>query len=190
MSTVVLFHSVLGVRAGVTDAADRLRADGHDVVVPDLFEGRTFDAYLPAMAFADELGMPTLFARGLEAVAEVPDGFVVAGFSMGSNVAGHVATQRPVAGLLQLAGVSILEWFGDEVTWPDGLRSQAHQTLDDPFREPEVLEQVIRELPGLEVFDYPGTGHLFNDPTLPDEYDAAATELLWSRVLPFVRACG
>ena len=42
----------------------------------------------------------------------------------------------------------------------------------------------------LELFDYPGDGHLFTDPTLPAEYDAESTELLWSRALPFVRACG
>ena len=40
---------------------------------------------------------------------------------------------------------------------------------------------------GAEVFDYPGRGHLFTDPSLPDEYDAAAAELLWERVLAFLR---
>ncbi len=43
MTTVVLFHSVLGVRRGELDAADRLRAGGHDVLVPDLYDGRVFD---------------------------------------------------------------------------------------------------------------------------------------------------
>jgi hypothetical protein len=28
------------------------------------------------------------------------------------------------------------------------------------------------------IFDYPGTGHLFTDASLPDEYDEAATEQL------------
>jgi dienelactone hydrolase len=42
----------------------------------------------------------------------------------------------------------------------------------------------------LEVFDYPGAGHLFTDPSLAGEYDPVGTELLWSRVLPFVGACG
>jgi dienelactone hydrolase len=42
----------------------------------------------------------------------------------------------------------------------------------------------------LEVFDYPGSGHLFTDPSLPAEYDGAATELLWTRVLPFVAQRG
>jgi len=57
MTTVALFHSVLGVRQGVLDAADRLRLDGHDVLVVDLYDGRTFDDYTPAMSFAwEEVG--------------------------------------------------------------------------------------------------------------------------------------
>jgi dienelactone hydrolase len=37
MAEIVLFHSVLGPRAGMTDAADRLRAAGHTVHTPDLY---------------------------------------------------------------------------------------------------------------------------------------------------------
>jgi len=37
----------------------------------------------------------------------------------------------------------------------------------------------------LEVFDYPGRGHLFTDASLPDEYDPTAAEVLWERVLAF-----
>ena len=64
--------------------------------------------------------------------------------------------------------------------------------LEDPWREPHMIAAASAELAAggavLEVFDYPGTGHLFTDASLPDEYDEAATELLWSRVLPFVHA--
>lgn len=71
--------------------------------------------------------------------------------------------------------------------------TQSHQTLRDPFRDDELTEQAHRDVAAvggrLELFDYPGDGHLFTDPTRPDEYDAKATELLWSRVLPFVRVC-
>jgi len=38
----------------------------------------------------------------------------------------------------------------------------------------------------VETFDYPGTGHLFTDPSLPAEYDPGATELLWQRALAFL----
>ena len=56
MSEIVLFHSVLGLRAGVLDAADRLRAAGHTVHTPDYFDGRTYDEYPPAFEFLDEIG--------------------------------------------------------------------------------------------------------------------------------------
>jgi dienelactone hydrolase len=194
MTTVVIFHSVLGVRQGERDAAERLRADGHEAHIPDLYDGRVFDDYDPAMKFADELGMPELAKRGLAAVADLPDGFVVGGFSQGSAVATYVATQRAVSGVLQFSGVNILEWFGPDAKWPAGVDSQSHQTLGDPFREDELVEQAKQDVSGaggtLELFDYQGDGHLFSDPTLPKEYDGEATELLWSRVLPFVRARG
>lgn len=194
MTTVVLFHSVLGIRHGELDAAERLRADGHEVLLPDLYEGRRFDAYEPAMAWAEELGVESLFRRGLEAVAGLPDGFVVGGFSQGSTVAVAVATRRPVSAVLQLSGLNPLEWFGADAVWPAGVDSQAHQMLDDPFREDAVAEAAVRSVTAaggtLELFDYPGGGHLFTDPTLPQEYDRDATELLWSRALPFVAARG
>lgn len=194
MTTVVLFHSVLGIRQGELDAAERLRADGHEVLVPDLVEGRVFDAYDPAIAWSDELGMEPLIERALAAVADVPEGFVVGGFSQGSSVAVCVATRRAVSGVLQLSGLNVVEWFGTDALWPAGVDSQCHQTLGDPFREDEITEQAGRDVTSaggkLELFDYPGDGHLFTDPTLPKEYDAEATELLWSRALPFVRVCG
>ncbi|MCZ3387770.1 MAG: dienelactone hydrolase family protein [Actinomycetia bacterium] len=195
MTTVVLFHSVLGVRQGVLDAADRLRGDGHDVHIPDLFGGRTFDEYDPAMDSAlKQTGFPTLLGKAVQSVAEVPDGFVVAGFSLGCAMAGYVATQRQVSGVLMIAGAIPVSGFGAGVTWPSGVPAQTHATLDDPWREQEEIDDAVREVEAgggtIEVFDYPGSGHLFTDPTLPDEYDANTTELFWSRALPFVAACG
>ena len=64
MSDIVLFHSVLGLRAGVLDAADRLRAAGHTVHTPDYYDGRTYDEYPPAFEFLDEIGgIPDVIAR-------------------------------------------------------------------------------------------------------------------------------
>lgn len=189
-----MFHSVLGIRQGELDAAQRLGADRHRVLLPDLYEGRVFDAYEPAMGWADTLGMEALFERGLAAVADLEDGFLVGGFSQGSSIAAYVATRRAVSGVLQLSGLNVLKWFGDGAAWPAGVDSQCHQTLGDPFREDEITEQAVLDVTSaggqLDLFDYPGTGHLFTDPTLTDEYDAEATGLLWSRVLSFVRARG
>jgi dienelactone hydrolase len=194
MTNVALFHSVLGVRQGVLDAAERLRQDGHEVLVVDLYDGRTFDDYPPAMDFAwKEIGQEALTRRAVEAVAELPDGFVSAGFSLGCVMAVHVATQRTVSGVLMIAGAIPVSALGADVRWPAGVPAQTHSTLADPWREKEELDQTILDVEAgggiIEVFDYPGFGHLFTDPTLPAEYDPVATETFWSRVLPFVRAC-
>lgn len=56
MTDIALFHSVLGVRPGVSEAADRLRAEGHEVVVVDQYGGRVFDDYEEAGEFAQSIG--------------------------------------------------------------------------------------------------------------------------------------
>ena len=192
---MALFHSVLGVRQGVLDAASRLRLDGHEVLVADLYDGRTFDDYALAMTFADEtVGHSVLMARAVEAVAQMQDGFLTMGFSLGCVMAVHVATQRSVSGVLMVAGAIPVSAFGTNVQWPAGVPAQTHATMLDPWREQAEIDQTILDVASgggrLEVFDYPGAGHLFTDSTLPEEYDGAATELFWSRALPFVRACG
>jgi dienelactone hydrolase len=191
MSQIVLFPSVLGLRPGIHDAAERLRADGHDVHVVDLLDGQVFDEYEPAMAnwraSSDEIDR-----RTLEAVADLPDGFVTAGFSAGGGQAFLAATKRPVSAVLLLSGVFVPSWLGDDVRWPHGVPAQVHTMLDDPFRDDaEAFEAQRREVEQaggtVEIFDYPGSGHLFADPSLPAEYDAEAAELMWSRVLGFLR---
>src|SRR5918997_2099327 len=87
MTTIALFHSVLGVRPGVLDAADRLRSAGHDVRVVDQYDGQVFDDYAEAGALVERVGFPALMAAALDAVADLPDGFVAAGFSNGSGMA-------------------------------------------------------------------------------------------------------
>lgn len=188
MTDIALFHSVLGVRAGVSEAADRLRTEGHDVVVVDQYDGRVFDDYEEASEFAESIGYPTLMEIAEEAVSGMPDGFVVAGFSNGGGMAEFVATRRPVRGVLMLSGALDLAMIGVE-TWPNGVPAQIHYTVDDPFRsqaEIDAVATVVNDAgASMEIFDYAGAGHLFTDPSLPNEFDAQATELLWSRVLPF-----
>ena len=92
-----------------------------------------------------------------------------------------------------IAGAIPVSALDGDVRWPAGVPAQTHSTLDDPWREQEEIEQAVRDVEAgggtIEVFDYPGSGHLFTDPTLPAEYDAVATETFWSRALPFVRSC-
>ena len=188
MADIALFHSVLGVRPGVRDAAERLRAAGHAVTTVDQYDGHVFDDYDEAAAHAETIGYPTLMQRALDGVSKLPDGFVAAGFSNGGGMAEHVATQRRVAGAVLLSGTLPLEMLGVDA-WPAGVPVQIHYTLDDPLRRQEWIDALLAKIEAaaapVEVFDYPGSGHLFTDASLPTEHDPAAAELLWKRVLAF-----
>jgi len=188
MTQIALFHSVLGVRPGVHDAAERLRAAGHAVTTVDQYDGKVFDDYDEAAAHVDAIGFPELMQRALDAVAQLPDGFVAAGFSNGGGMAEHVALQRRVSGVLMLSGALPLEMLG-AAAWPAGVPAQIHYALEDPSREQAWIDTVAAAVRAagaqVEVFDYPGGGHLFTDASLPAEHDPAAAELLWERVLAF-----
>lgn len=188
MTDIALFHSVLGVRPGVGEAADRLRTEGHDVLVVDQYRGRVFDDYGEADEFAQSIGYPTLMRLAAEAVQDLPDGFIVAGFSNGGAMAEFVATVRPVRGVLMLSGALDLAMIGVDA-WPAGVPAQIHYATADPFRNQTWIDALTAQVRSagacVEVFDYPGSGHLFTDPSLPTEYDPQAADLLWSRVLPF-----
>ena len=189
MSTIALFHSVLGVRAGVTDLATALEAAGHDVRIVDQYDGRVFDDYDSAMAFSEELGMQALIASALAGVADLPDGFVVAGFSNGGVAAEVVALNRAASKAVLLHAaipVSFLE-SGD---WPEGVPVQIHYSIDDPWRDeggPEALfTDVVASKGDVEFYQYTGSGHLFSDPSLPNEYNADHARLMTGRVLRFL----
>ncbi len=88
----MLFHSTYGLRPAVREAADRLRAAGHEVWTPDLFEGRTFDTVEEGMEFKEAIGKEELLKRAVLAAAPYSDrGLVYAGFSLGASVAQTLA---------------------------------------------------------------------------------------------------
>jgi len=60
VTTIALFHSVLGVRRGVLAAADVLRSHGHAVTVVDQYDGRVFEDDAEADTFAAGIGCPAL----------------------------------------------------------------------------------------------------------------------------------
>jgi dienelactone hydrolase len=187
MASIALFHSVLGVRPGITDAATRLRTAGHQVLVVDQYDGRVFDDYETAGAYVEEVGFPALMAGAADAVRDLPDGFVAAGFSNGAGMAEYVATQRPCSGVLLVSGALPMAVLG--ASWPARLPAQLHRTTGDPFRSAEwdraFADDVTAAGGRLEVVEYPGEGHLFTDPSLPAEYDPRATERLWREALAF-----
>ncbi|MEU6893660.1 dienelactone hydrolase family protein [Streptomyces sp. NPDC046557] len=184
---ILLFHSTYGLRPAVHAAADRLRAAGHTVRVPDLFEGRTFATVEEGMAHRDGIGRDELLKRAVLAAAPYSDqGLVYAGFSFGASVAQHLALHDEKArGLLLLHGTSDLE----DSASVDGLPVQLHVADPDPFEPHDWLTawylRMRRAGADVEVHGYQDAGHLFTDPEL-DDYDAEAAEQTWKVALAFL----
>jgi dienelactone hydrolase len=193
MAEVVLFHSVLGLRPGVTSAADRLRAAGHTLHTPDYYNGEVFDDLDDGLRKEDALGYQEIARRAREAVAGLPAGLVFAGFSMGAVLAELLAASRPGArGAVLMHGAVPVEGLGEfgVERWPEGVPVQVHYAAGDPWVEAEEevapLGDAVRGAgAAFEEHAYPGSGHLFADPDLP-EYDRASSEAMWRRVLAFL----
>src|SRR4051812_48416030 len=97
MTEVVLFHHVQGLTDGVHAFADELRAGGHTVHTPDLFDGERPASVEAGVAHVQGLGDEVLGERAERAVADLPDDLVYAGFSWGASVAQRYAQTRPGA---------------------------------------------------------------------------------------------
>ena len=196
MAEVVLFHHVQGLTDGVRAFADALRAGGHTVHTPDLFDGERPATIEAGIAHSQSIGGDVLDKRADQAVADLPDGLVYAGFSSGAGTAQRLAQTRPGArgALLYESCIPITgEWaFGP---WPDGVPVQIHGMDEDEFFAKEGDLDAARELvetvgpERAQLFVYPGDRHLFTDSSLPS-YDADATALVVQRSLALLDRLG
>jgi dienelactone hydrolase len=196
MAEVVLFHHVQGLTDGVRAFAADLRAGGHTVHTPDLYEGRQFGTIDEGFAYMQGVGDEAFAERTERALADLPENLVYAGISWGVSIAQKFAQIRPGArgALLYEACIPITgEWsFGP---WPDGVPVQIHGAVKDPFFGLEGDIDAARELveivgPELaQLFVYPGDQHLFTDSALPS-YDPDATGQVLERSLGFLGRIG
>jgi dienelactone hydrolase len=189
VAQIVLFHHAHGLGQDVLDWAGSLREGGHQVETPDLFEGRIFDRLEDGIAHRDDLGIPTLMQRAAAVLEGMPSELVYAGFSMGASTAHYFALTRPGArGLLLMHGTAPAASLAG-AGWPDRLPTQLHKKAEDPEMDEgrvAALEESARSAgASLELFTYPGTGHLFADPDGPD-YDEQAAGLMLERELDFL----
>jgi dienelactone hydrolase len=187
MADVLLLHHVQGLTDGVRAFAEQLRAGGHTVHTPDLFDGARPATVDDGVAHVRSIGSQVLQERADRLVAELPAALVYAGFSWGAGMAQQFAQTRPgaVGALLYESCMPITgEWAVGP--WPDGVPVQIHGMDKDPFFALEGDIDAARELvetvgPDLaELFVYPGDRHLFADSSLPS-YDPDATALVVQR---------
>lgn len=185
--TVVLFHSMFGLRPVELSAAERLRGSGHRVLTPDLFAGAvaadrgSVPALEDGFALMARIGWDTITARARAAVRDLPANAVLGGFSMGVGVIGSLWPDRPAA-----AGVFLLH---ATTTVPEGVPTgtpvQVHVAVGDRFAPPDQLAayraSAARASAEATLHSYPGAGHFYTDSSLPD-HDPVATDRTWQHV--------
>ncbi|HEX7834914.1 MAG TPA: dienelactone hydrolase family protein [Pseudolysinimonas sp.] len=188
MTEILLFHHALGLTTGVTAFADRIRAAGHTVHTPDLYDGRTFETVAAGVDHARSIGFGVLVERGAAIAAGLPEALVYAGISMGVMPAQNLAQNRAgaVGALLFESSVPAEEFGGP---WPAGVPLQIHGMDGDPefidSGDVDAGRELVAAADDGELFLYLGEQHLFIDDSLPS-YDAEAAALVLKRVLEFL----
>jgi dienelactone hydrolase len=173
----------------VLSFADALRAAGHVVHTPDVYDGNTFADLDEGVGYARGVGFDTILERGRQAADGLPSELVYAGFSLGVMPAQLLAQTRAGArGALFFSAALPVGEFGE---WPAGVPLQIHMMEDDDWAEEDLpaARELVASVDGAELFLYPGDRHLFADDSLPD-YDEAAATLLQERVLAFLAEVG
>ena len=189
MAEVLLFHHALGLTEGVRALAGDLRDAGHEVHLPDLYDGRTYTILGEGVAHAEELGFDTIRARGVAAAEDLPLEVVYIGLSLGAMPAQELAQTRPGArGAVLLHACVPVEYFGDG-TWPASVPAEVHVMEDDELGDVDIAREVAATTDPVELYVYPGDRHLFTDRSTPD-HDPDAAELVLRRVLAFLEQVG
>ncbi len=177
MAEILLFHHAQGQTDGFLAFADELRAAGHVVHAPDLYDGKTFADITEGVGYAKQVGFGTIIERGVS-------------FSLGVLPAQMLTQTRPGAkGALLLHGFVPTSEF--EAPWPDGVPVQIHMMDADEWAEEDLpaAREFVDEVENAELFLYPGDGHLFADSSLAD-FDEEAAALLKERVLLLLERVG
>jgi len=185
MAEVLLYHHAQGQTPGFLAFADELRAAGHTVHAPDLYDGNTFDSLDDGVGYAKQVGFDTILERGQHAADGLPNELVYGGFSLGVMPAQALAQTRPGArGALFFSAAFPASEFG---SWPQGVPLQIHMMESDEWALEDLpaARELVEAVDEAELFLYPGDGHLFADSSRSD-YDEGAATLLKQRVIGFL----
>ena len=187
MAEVVLYHHAQGLTSGCLALADELRAGGHVVHAPDLYDGHTFATLDDGIGYARQVGFDKILERGVTAAESLPNELVYAGLSLGVMPAQKLAQTRPGAkGAVLLHGALPPAEFGG--AWPPTVPLQIHLMEEDEFAlegDLDAARELDETVESAALFVYPGGRHLFTDSSLAD-YDEDAATLVKRRVSAFL----
>jgi carboxymethylenebutenolidase len=184
-SGLILLHAWWGLNADVLARAETLRAEGYEVVTPDLFGGRVAKTIDEAKALTkgeqdNEAKITKMVDDAVVDLAKKVDSIGIVAWSFGVWYAWKMGISRSdkVRGLVLFYGIGPNE--PDAPTTP----VLAHYAEHDEFEDINFARQVEKEMKeagrDIRVELYPGTKHWFDEPSRP-EYDKAASDLAWDR---------
>src|SRR5205807_8972338 len=114
-----------GQPPGFLALAHELRAAGHTLQAPDLYDGKTFAVLDEGVGYAQQVGFDTILERGRLSAESLPNELVYGGFSLGVMPAQMLAQTRPGAeGALLFSAAFPTSEFGHP--WPQGVPLQIH----------------------------------------------------------------
>jgi dienelactone hydrolase len=155
MAELVLFHHAQGLTAGCLSFADELRAAGHIVHAPDLYDAKTFAELADGVGYAEQVGFDTIIERGRLTADGLPNEIVYAGFSLGVLPAQMLAQTRPgTKGALLFHSCVPTSEFGRP--WPQGVRLQIHTMEADEWGDLDVAHELAETIETAELLLYPG----------------------------------
>jgi carboxymethylenebutenolidase len=188
---VLLLHAWWGLNETFRGIADRLAQEGFVVLAPDLFgDGQAVTTVAEASERMDDLDDMRAEQIALGAIDRlfadpglVGDRIGAVGFSMGANFGMWAALKRPD----QVAANVLM--YGSGAPGAGRSRVQGHFAPGDDWEPDDDVELMATGLRGAgratDIYWYPGTRHWFFEPDRP-EYDPAAADLAWSRMVPFL----
>jgi carboxymethylenebutenolidase len=192
-ATVMVIHENRGLNDHIRDVARRVAVAGYRAVAPDLLSlaGGTPANEDAARDAIGKLDLAKTVADGVAILAEL------AGSSLGGKVGavgfwgggGYVDRLAVAAGDRLAAGVS---YYGPAPDPSEAARVKAPMLIHLAGLDTRVgstawpFATALGEAgKAVEVFEYPGVNHAFNNDTSKDRYDRAASDLAWSRTLVF-----
>jgi carboxymethylenebutenolidase len=193
--TVLVVHENRGLNDHIRDVARRVAIAGYRAVAPDLLSpvGGTPANEDAAREAIGKLDLAKAVSDGVAMLTEL------AGSSLGGKVGavgfcwggGYVDRLAVAAGDKLAGGVS---YYGPAPDPSEAAKVQAPMLLHLAGLDKRVgstawpFATALGEAgKAVEVFEYPGVNHAFNNDTSAERYDKAAAELAWSRTLDFFR---
>lgn len=190
---VLVLHPWWGLNDDIKAVCDRLAESGFVALAPDLYDGRIattipqaeeYSGIMDSNAAEEIIKEATKRLLAHEACQGAQIGVI--GFSLGGMYGVWAAYAQPeqVAAVVLFYGAGMLEQTNTQASY------LGHFAENDPYEDADYvaqLEQTLKENGRPTTFHiYPDVGHWFFEPSRPDAYDAAASQLAWERTLAFL----